>query len=129
MIFFVPAGSWLSLIQCRNFEGIYNTSICYKRSSGKTCFTTFLSNYNRDRAVVGTFRDASNLCKARVPGSNLVVINNAEDQRIVESFIGRHSLDNESIITDAQRAPDWSWVNGHRLIPEGSNSLHYLDRL
>lgn len=128
MIFFVYVGSWLSLkvIQCRNVEGIYNTSLCYKTKSGKTCFTTFLVKYSR--AVVRPFTDANIFCKAYVPGSNLVVIRNAEDQHIVEDFIGRLAF-NEPIITDEQRVLEWSWVNGHRIIPEGKNSLHFLGSL
>lgn len=135
MISFVRAGSWLSLkvVHCSNLDrGIYNRSLCCGTRSGRTCLTNFFTNHHRP--VRGSFETASDWCKALVPGSTLDVNKSAEDQNIVESFIGEQALENETFIMDAQilstsESRYWSWVNGHRLIPKGKNIFFLFSTL
>lgn len=124
MLFIVHAGSWLSL-KLGHCTGIYNRSLCYDIRTGRTCFTTFFVNHHRP--VRWDFEDASVWCKANLPGSSLVVIKSAEDQHVVERFVGNQAIEAESIITNARKLSEsesrnWSWVNGQRIIPTGNNS-------
>lgn len=68
------------------------------------------------------FKNASDSCRAYAPGYSLITINSLESLRIVESFVGRQVLANETIVIDARKLSaseslEWSWINGYPTVP------------